>query len=118
MPTEAFMTHPPEQQPAVPTDPRDLPVDPGLQTTYDILVGVAWTLASVAGAVLVTMFIIWLNSSVDVYSRVWPVSLWAAVVGPFTAAVGLGITANHVVRRATARAAIQPKLASDTAAGK
>jgi hypothetical protein len=111
------MTQPPAQQPAVPTDPRDLPVDPALQTTYDMLVGVAWTLASVAGAVLVTMFIIWLNSSADVYSRVWPVSQWAAVVGPLTAAAGLGITANHVVRRATARAAIPPEPGFDKVAG-
>jgi hypothetical protein len=112
------MTQQPAQQPGVPTDPRDLPVDPALQATYDMLVGVAWTLASVAGAVLVTMFIIWLNSSVDVYSRVWPVSLWAAVVGPLIAAAGLGITANHVVRRATARAAIPPEPGSDTVGGK
>jgi hypothetical protein len=112
------MTQPSAQHPAVPTDPRDLPVDPGLQTTYDILVGVAWTLAAVAGAVLVTMFTIWLNSAVDVYSRVWPVNLWAAVVGPLTAAAGLGITANHVVRRATARAAIPPEPGSDTVTGK
>jgi hypothetical protein len=116
MPPEVLMTQPPVQQPAVPTDPRDLPVDPGVHTTYDVLVGVAWTLASVAGAVLVTMFLIWLNSSVDVYSRVWPVSLWAAVVGPLTAAAGLGITANHVVRRATARAAIPSEPGPDTVA--
>jgi hypothetical protein len=105
------------QQPAIPTDPRDLPVAPGLQTTYEILTGVAWTLAAVAGAVLVTMCVIWLNSAVDPYEREWPRILWAAVVAPLTAAGGIGITANRVVRRAAARAATRRDPDTGTVAG-